>query len=279
MPAPILPAAFAAAMMLISATPAKAAADIPQRIVSLNLCTDQLLVLTVPPSRIAAVSVLARDPALSAVAGQARALPVTQPDMESVAALSPDLVLAGPHGAAAAVRLMQARGVPVLQIGLARSFADIRRHVGAVAQAAGVPQAGARLVAEMDATLDALPPAPRQRPRALVYGANGFAAGAGTLTDAVLRAAGFTNSAQGLPPGGFGFIALETLAVTPPDALIVEQTDPARPSLAHALLRHRALRALPSARLALDGAAVACGGPFTAAAARALAAQRLVQLP
>lgn len=273
MPGARHPAAPVAALLLTMLLAAPAGADAPKRIVSLNLCTDQLLVLTTPAARIAALSPLSRDPTLSPVAGRARGLPVSPADRESIAALAPDLVLAGPHGAAAAIAMMQRRGVPVVRIGLARGFDDIRAHIRIVAQAVGASDAGARLIATMDADLAGLPAPPARPPGALVYGANGFAAGPGTLTDAVLRAAGFANRAVGLPDGGFGFVPLERVVADPPDALIVQQND-GWPSLAHALLSHRALRATPSARLTLDGAAVACGGPFTAAAARALAAQR-----
>ncbi len=225
-----------------------AVAQKPVRIASLNLCTDQLLVMTVAPERIAAVTFLARDPSLSVVAERAADLPVTHGDMESVAALWPDLVLAGPHGASAAGRLMRARGIPVVRIGLAADFGDIREQIRTVAAAVQEPAAGERLVGALDATLAALPAAPERRPSALLYGANGFTAGAGTLTDAVLRAAGFANAA-GSVAGGYGFVPLEQLAAQPPDALVVETIPQRYPSLAHALLRHPAVAAMPSADL------------------------------
>ncbi|MEX2641956.1 MAG: ABC transporter substrate-binding protein, partial [Acetobacterales bacterium] len=122
--------------------------------------------MTVAPDRIAAVTFLARDPTLSVVADRAVDLPVTPGDMESIAALRPDLVLAGPHGARAAGRLMQARGVPVVRIGLAADFDDIREQIRAVAAAVEEPAAGERLVKQLDDALDALPAAPENRPSA-----------------------------------------------------------------------------------------------------------------
>ena len=46
-----------------------AGAAIPERVVSLNLCTDQMLVL-LAPEKVLALSPLARDPALSFVAAR-----------------------------------------------------------------------------------------------------------------------------------------------------------------------------------------------------------------
>src|SRR5690606_8616627 len=56
----------AAGLALVYAL-APAAAEPPKRIVSLNLCTDQLLVDLVAPQRIGALSRLAADPALSSI--------------------------------------------------------------------------------------------------------------------------------------------------------------------------------------------------------------------
>ena len=53
-------------------------AEAVNRVVSLNLCTDQMLVL-LAPEKIAALSPLARDPALSFVAPQAAHLPSCAP--------------------------------------------------------------------------------------------------------------------------------------------------------------------------------------------------------
>ena len=57
-----------------------------QRIVSLNLCADQILVDLVPRERIAAVSHLAADPWSSAVAEKARGIPWTRGKAEEVLA-------------------------------------------------------------------------------------------------------------------------------------------------------------------------------------------------
>ncbi len=73
------------------APPAQAAT----RVGSLNLCTDQMLVL-LAPEKAAALSILARYPALSFVANQAAALPIVRPSAEAGLRLRPDLVLAGP---------------------------------------------------------------------------------------------------------------------------------------------------------------------------------------
>src|SRR5262245_53933248 len=82
----------------------------PERVVSLNLCTDQMLVL-LAPEKVAALTPLARDAALSFVAPQAARLPVVRASAEAVLRLHPDLVLGAPYGAQAVLALVQREGV------------------------------------------------------------------------------------------------------------------------------------------------------------------------
>lgn len=241
--------------MLLLALPTHAA----ERVVSLNLCTDQLLVLLAPEKAVA-LSTLARDPALSVVADEARRLPEVRADAEAVLALRPDLVLAGEYGAQATLAALKARGVPVLQLGLPGGFDAIRAQVREVAQALGAEARGEVLIAEMEGVLAALP-RPSPAPTAVLLGARGWTSGPGTLGDAVLRAAGYRNA-------GAGHVGLERLLAHRPDVLVTAEA-PRFPSLATAMLEHPALRSLP--RKLFAPALLACAGPFTAQAAEAVA--------
>ncbi|MEL6267927.1 MAG: ABC transporter substrate-binding protein, partial [Pseudomonadota bacterium] len=61
----------AAVIMLLGAA-STAAAQPPARVVSMNLCTDQLAMLIASPGQLVSVSYLARDPASSAMAAEAQ---------------------------------------------------------------------------------------------------------------------------------------------------------------------------------------------------------------
>ena len=68
----------------------------PTRIVSINLCTDQLLLQLVGHKRIASVTYLAADPYISYSANLAVGLVKNHGLAEEVVALNPDLTLTGP---------------------------------------------------------------------------------------------------------------------------------------------------------------------------------------
>lgn len=244
---------LAACLVALASAPARAAA-----VVSLNLCTDQLLVL-LAPEQVRALEPLARDPALSFVAAQASRLPTVRADAEAVLALHPDLVLAGPYGAQATLALLRARGVRVVEVDQPTSFAGVGAEVTKVAQLLGQEARGAALVAAMWRRLAAV----HQRTgTAVMWEAGGWSAGPGSFEDAVLRAAGLTNLGTG------GRIGLEALLAARPGLLVTEQA--ARfPSMATDLAWHPALVGM--ARLTVSPALLACAGPFSVGAVEALA--------
>ena len=226
-------------------------------VVSLNLCTDQLLVL-LAPEQVTALEPLARDPGLSFVADEAARLPLVRADAESVLRLRPDLVLAGRYGAQTTVALLRARGVRVAQFDEPASFGQIGAQVMQVASLLGVAERGRRLVARMMDRLAAL------RPRtgsAVLWQAGGWTAGPGSLADAVLRAAGLRNAGTG------GRLGVEALLARHPDLLVTEAA-PRFPSMATDLARHPALRGIATARV--PAPLLTCGGPFSVGAAEIL---------
>jgi iron complex transport system substrate-binding protein len=241
---------------MLLAVPARAV----ERVVSLNLCSDQMLVL-LAPEKVAALSPLARDPALSFVAARAAALPVVRASAEAVLRLHPDLVLAGAFGAQTTLALLEQEGVPVWVLDLPQDFAAIRAQTTRLAARLGVPERGATLIAAMDATLRSVQ-RPAHRMTAVAWEPRGYTAGPGSLMDAVLRAAGLANASDGRRLG------LEALLRHPPDLLILPPA-PEYPSLATEMPDNPAVAAIP--RRALPPLLTICAGPFTAQAVAMLA--------
>ncbi len=228
-------------------------------VVSLNLCTDQLLVL-LAPERVAGLEFLARDPSLSFVAAEAVHLPAVRADAEAVLLLHPDLVLAGKYGAQTTVALLRQHGVRVVQFDQPQNFGTIEAQVAQLAHLLGADARGAALVAMMRARLAALPHVARGR--AVFWEAGGWTAGPGSLEDAVLRASGWRDAGTG------GRIGLEGLLREKPDLLVTEAA-PDYPSIATDLAWHPALRGL--ARRSVPPALLICGGPFSVRAAEIMA--------
>lgn len=257
--------------------PGAAAASKPTRIVSLNVCTDQLVLLLAESRHIASVTFLALDPDLSAMAPVAATHHINQGSAEAVLALEPDLVVAGEFSTRPTVALLRRLNYRVEEFGIATTLADARAQIQRMAQILGEQEKGSRIVQEMDTKIQA---AARHRagadPVAVIYRPNGFSAGANTLEHAVLTAAGYRNLSVELGFAGVGRIELEDLIAAAPDLLVMTAYDGGKPSLAQEILIHPVFRKLASRAptLSVPNSYWACAGPKLADAVRLIAAAR-----
>ncbi|ODP37985.1 iron ABC transporter [Sphingomonas turrisvirgatae] len=247
----------------------------PQRVVSLNLCADQLLVPLADRDQIAALNMNARDRWMSAVAAQARGHRLIRGSAEEVLALAPDLIVGAPAFRTDALRRMSGRAYPALELPPANSYAEIRAQIGELASALGHPDRGHRLVARMDAALAGMKAMGRGRVAAY-YQRRGYLTGTGTLVDALMTRAGLVNIAAKLGKPALSRLSLEQIIAARPDVLIVEEDSQALDDQGAQMLQHTALRHIP--RIVLPQAWTVCGGPAFVDAAASLNAQ-LAALP
>ena len=236
----------------------------PKRIVSLNMCTDELVLRLAEPQNVASVTWLSRDPKNSNVAELAARIPVNHGLAEEIIPLKPDLVVAGIYTARTAVALLKRVGIPVVEFDIPKNLDDVRRQIREMAALLGERDKGEALIAGMDRELASLPPAARSpRPRAIVLNPNGVTVGKGTLADEIMTRAGLTNVAAELAIDNYGQIPLETLAANAVDVLILSASRDGPPALATEILRHPILAALSDRTrlVVLPGRLWNCGGP------------------
>ena len=240
------------------------AAGKPSRIVSLNMCTDELVLRLAEPQNIASVTWLSRDPGNSNVAELAARIPVNHGLAEEIIPLKPDLVIAGIYTARPAVALLKRVGIPVVEFDVAKNIDDVRRQIRDVAALVGEREKGDKILGDLDRSLAAIPPpAQSNKPRALVLNPNGVTVGKGTLADEIMTRAGLTNVAAELAIDNYGQIPLETLVANAVDVLIVSASRDGPPALATEILRHPVLAALSDRTrvVVLPGRLWNCGGP------------------
>jgi iron complex transport system substrate-binding protein len=238
----------AAVAMLGLATAATASAQAlpkPRRIVSLDLCADQLLIEIVARERIAAVTHLAADPEVSASWEKAKGLPVTRGAAEDVLRHRPDLILAGPFGVAPAVSLLRRLRANVVVVPMATDLEGVRAVVRAVAAAVAEAARGEAMIGAFDRRLaEVKTGAQAAAPSAVVYEVGGAVSLAGRLADAALTAAGFRNKAAAYRLTRGGQVPLELLAADPPDLLILSSPADEYRTVVSDNLRHPVLATL-----------------------------------
>lgn len=240
----------------------------PARVMSVNLCTDQLLLQLLPARRIASVSWLAREPSGSLMAAAAAHVPVNHGQAEDVLSQRPDLVVAGAFTTPALKLMLRRLGHPLLEVDEAMSIADVRRVTRQVAAAVGEKARGEALVARMDRTLAELARRPGPPVPVVAWDRSGFAAGQGTLYDAVLTAAGARNMTREPLALRYRRPDVEVLLAANPALLVQGSPDREGASLGDAVTRHRLVRRYWGRRtLYLPQAYYACGTPALADAA------------
>jgi iron complex transport system substrate-binding protein len=247
----------------------------PERVASLNLCTDQLLLALADRGQIASLSRLAPDPSLSFMADQAAGLPLNDSKAETVLFVRPDLVLTGTYGQQDRVALLERQGLEVLQLGPWSSLEDGRSQIRTLARRLGHPERGVALIARIDAALErarAIVPAKRS---ILVYERGGWVMAARSPLSEMLIHMGFRLHQETIGLQSGGAVRLETIVAAPPDFMLVDADSHHAVDNGSALISHPALiEAVPlERRMPLPGKLTICGGPATPAAIDSLAAE------
>ena len=202
----------------------------PQRIVSLTLATDEILLSLVATERVRAVTYLAGDSIWTNVSEIARQVEHTvQSDPEQIIALEPDLVLAATYNNPDHIKLLRDAGIPVVVVSLFDSVDQVADNIRYVAQLTGDEARAEELIAAMEerlAAIEAMAAKAETKPRVLFYTAFGSSAGKGsTFSDIVQRAGGINLGDEALD-GPFGEISLEKIVELNPDVIITDEFSP-----------------------------------------------------
>lgn len=201
----------------------------PDRIVSVTLFTDEVLLDLVGPARLAAVTTFATDADISNVAARAANVPAKIAlSVEPVLALNPDLVIVADWSDAAVVKQLRDAGVTVYLSAAGKTIPEIRSKILAVAALVGETAKGNEMVATLDARLAEVSRrvaglAQDKRARVLDYTTWGVAMGSGSSWDEVVKAAGLVNAVATIQADQYGQVPLskEKLVEIDPDLLIL----------------------------------------------------------
>ena len=241
----------------------------PLRVMALDQCADQY-VLALRPDAELALSPRADDPD-AWMREEARGRRQVRPTLEAAIAFRPDVVVRYWGGEPRLLARLEADGVRVVTIEDATDFNGVRADIRAVAQELGAVERGEALIVGMDGRLrEAGEGVPAGTRSALYLTAGGFTSGPGTLMDAILAGAGFTNAATG---SGFAPISVERIALFPPVRFVLGFFDRTRADWRGAG-RHPVVARAARGRVAasLPAAALTCPAWFAADAAALLKA-------
>lgn len=252
-----------------------ASATAAPRIISMNICTDQLLLAIADPAQIMGLSRFSRG-ALQWLDDKTHQFPILSGGAEDVLMLKPDVVAASDFDKRATRELLKANGQNLVEFPIPRTLADVREQIRQMGGLAGHPERAAAEIARLDAAIaGARQAAAGKHFRMLPLSRRGWVPGRDSFVGAILAEAGLASAAGELGITFGGFVSMEEIIRLRPDFLVVSDAseraeDEGRAFLLHPALEHFYPR---SKRIVIPERMTECGGVMLADALNALASE------
>ena len=148
---------------------------------------------------------------------------LTEPDIEAIAELNPDIVIASTHFTKESLEKLTALSIPVVVLAEEDSFEGVYRTIEDIGRLTGAQDAGASLINSMKDTVNSVKEAVIGKEKPSVYYVIGFGeygeftAGGDTFINQIIEMAGGNNIASGIK--GWSF-SLEQIIDSDPDILV-----------------------------------------------------------
>jgi iron complex transport system substrate-binding protein len=243
------------------------------RVVSMNVCSDQLLLSLADPEQILGLSRFSRD---AWVGGDAGRYPRLSGGAEDVLVLKPDIVLANLYDKRSTRELLKAKGLHLAELPVPRTIDEVRDQIRQLGDIVGHADRAAQQVARLDAALARARQAVAGRHyRVLPLSRRGWVAGSDGFVGALLSETGLFDAAGELGFTFGGFASLEAIVNLKPDLLLVSQAGDVARDDGQAFLLHPALERFypPEKRIVIPERLTECGGVTLADALDVLTAE------
>jgi len=265
-------AAFLAMLSAGFCAPALAA-GLP-RIVSMNVCTDQLLVALADPEQILGLSRFSRD--ASWAADNISRYPILSGGAEDVLVLRPDIVVASLFDKRSTRELLKENGLHLVELAVPQDLDEAKVQIREMGEIVGHPDRATLEIARLDAAIArARQAVADKRYRVLQLSRRGWVAGSDSFVSSLLTETGLFNMAGELGFAFGGFAPLEAIVNLKPDFILVSQAGDYARDDGQAFLLHPALERFypPAKRIVIPERLIVCGGVMLADALDVLVAE------
>ena len=253
---------------------ATGAAGLP-RIVSMNVCSDQLLLSLADPEQILGLSRFSRDAWQSFAADKARRFPILS-GAEDVLVAKPDIVVASLFDKRSTRELLKANGLNLVEFTVPRTLDEVKQQILEMGEVVQHPDRAALAIARLDAAVArARQAVTDHRYRVLPLSRRGWVSGSDSLVSSLLSETGLLNPAADLGVAAGGYASLEAIVQLRPDFLLVSEGSDRAEDDGRAFLLHPALERFypPDKRIVLPERLTVCGGVMLADALDVLTAE------
>lgn len=208
----------------------------PQRIVSLSLGADEVLLPMIGAERFVAVTQFALDPAISNVALLAAQVPNTiaaASDTELIISLQPDMVFVASFTEQPVIQQLRDAGLTVYATSYPVGLDAVRDNIRLLGQAVGEEEAAEALIAEMKAEIEAVTQAvgaPEMAVRALYLTPGNYTSGVNSTISEIITTAGGVDVAAAAGVDQFSPVTDEFIIEQNPDVILLSGWTPWDPT-------------------------------------------------
>ena len=249
--------------------------DKPAPIISLNLCTDQILLALRPDTRLF-TSPLSMQTQYNYLHEEVDAKRLSKKKLENLILLNPSIVITGIFTDPYLLKGLKLATIPLLSVPYANSLHQAIDNILLVSTAIHEEHKGKALASAIQQKRQRLSQQTHAKKKtALFYAPGGFTHGKHTIYDELLALAGLENLANTLGIEGHGYMTLETLVLNQPDYLIIEDNQPNQATKAQQLLHHPVFKhpLFKSEIISLNTGYLSCAGMGTLLAVEQLLEQ------
>lgn len=268
----ILSLTLASLMTLVSPVHVQANEPAPVKlpqVVSINLCTDQLVMLLAEPAQILALGALSHDKAGSYFHQLARHFRQVEPIAEQVLPLAPDIVVTGPYTSRYTLSLLDELDIVHESMPIASNIDEMLANIERMGELLSQQQKAATIVNDVKTRLVSIAERVKQldankKPTIAVYDPNGYTVGADSVRGQIINLSGWHNVATTQGIDTYGVLNLEQLISLRPQALVESPYSEATYSRGQMLTQHPAIRAsgLNPQIIKVPSNQTICAGPW-----------------
>jgi iron complex transport system substrate-binding protein len=262
--------------MIVAALALPESAAAAPRIISMNICTDQLLLAIADPAQIMGLSRFSRDARLGWLSNGDHKYPILSGGAEDILMLKPDIVAASDFDKRFTREILKANGQNLVEFPIPRTLADVREQIREMGDLADHPERATAEIARLDAAIaGAKQAAAGKHFRMLPLSRRGWVPGRDSFVGAILAEAGLASAAGELGITFGGFVSMEEIIRLRPDFLVVSDSGERAEDDGRAFLLHPALEHFypQSKRIVIPERMTECGGVMLADALDALSAE------
>ena len=265
----LLSRSIAVAVLALAGVTAPAPAAPLPRIVSMNVCTDQLLLPLADPAQILGLSRFLRDTWQSWAAEDARRYPSLSGGAEDVLVLKPDIVVVSLFDKRSTRELLKAQGLRLAEFPVPRNLDEVKAQIRQMGEIVRHRDRAEAEIARLDAAMARARQAVVEKHYSVLpLSRRGWVAGSDSLVSSLLSETGLFNAALKLGLGTGGLASLEEIVKAKPDFLLVSEAGDRAEDDGRAFLLHPALERFypPSKRIVIPERLTVCGGVMLAEA-------------